>query len=561
MYFNLFSIYKNIIHKYIFFTICLLFVFTNIVFAQKKSSDQKYKRVFQTYGFLRGQQLSLNRIQNELPELSMQASTLALQFDLKFPLITMKLEAYLRTENESVFKIIKKELENKLDSQSNAITIDKKFAEVFFDLLRDRINGKIPSPIIETILSFQYLNNPQDEFIQKHIYTFKTIGNLKSKNSDWQVNIPISWKSMEADRPNIIQKFISDFGEGQESIMLIIKDIPGREHKRISDAEIEDYFKEDNIKLSIPDGSKFVAYKNVTLDGLKGGMLELEQNVQRLEYNFRIGILQYHFIYDGQLYLLQCMVNESDLNKDDVGSRMKKLKPLFHLVANSIVVNSKYNNQESNKESNKKISGTGFAISNEGYIATNYHVVKGFKTIKVKGINGNFNSEFICKLVIKDETNDIAIIKVDSSNFKFNNKVPYAIKLKDSDVGSSVFLLGYPLRQSMGDEIKLTNGIISSRTGYEGNKITYQISAAAQPGNSGCPLFDIDGNIIGIVSAKHPDAENATYAIKSLYLSNAIGQINEIKNPLITNSLKGISLSEQVKLLKNFIYIIETETY
>lgn len=546
---------------FIFISICLLVVFTNLIFAQKNPNNLKYKRVFQTYSFLRGQKLSLNRIQNELPELSIQASNFALQFDLKYPSITMKLEDYLRAENESAFQIIKKELENKLDSQSNAITIDNKFAEVFFSVIKERINGQIPSPFLETILSFQFINIPHDEFNENYIYTFKTIGHSKAKNTDWQVNVPLSWKSMEGDRPNIIQKFISDFGEGQESIMLLVKDISDEKKNKITEAEIEEFFKEDVVKSSIPDGSKFISFKNMKFDGIKGGMLELEQNVQRLDFNFKIRLLQYYFIYKGQLYLLQCTVNQNELSKDDIEFKMKKFKPLFYLVANSIVVNSKYNNQESADETNKKISGTGFAISNEGFIATNYHVVKGSKSIKVKGIDGNFSSEYICKLVLKDETNDVAIIKVDLSNFKLQNKIPYTLKSTESDVGSSVFLLGYPMRQSMGDEIKLTNGIISSKTGYSGNNATYQISAAAQPGNSGCPLFDTDGNVIGIVNAKHPDAENATYAIKSIYLSTVINKNNEIKNPIVTDILKGLSLSEQVKLLKNFIYIIETETY
>ncbi len=109
---NLFLIYGKNIPKSLFLSFCLLLLFTNIIFAKNKSNDKKYTRVFQTYGYLLGQQFSLNRIQNELPELSMQANNLALQFDLKYPLIKIKLEDYLRNEND--FEIIKKELENKL---------------------------------------------------------------------------------------------------------------------------------------------------------------------------------------------------------------------------------------------------------------------------------------------------------------------------------------------------------------------------------------------------------------------------------------------------------------
>jgi S1-C subfamily serine protease len=69
-------------------------------------------------------------------------------------------------------------------------------------------------------------------------------------------------------------------------------------------------------------------------------------------------------------------------------------------------------------------------------------------------------------------------------------------------VGSNVFALGYPMALSlMGEEVKFTDGKISSKTGFQGDITTYQISVPIQPGNSGGPLFDYDGNIVGITNA------------------------------------------------------------
>lgn len=68
-----------------------------------------------------------------------------------------------------------------------------------------------------------------------------------------------------------------------------------------------------------------------------------------------------------------------------------------------------------------------------------------------------------------------------------------------------------------GVDVKLTNGIVSARTGFHGDVSQYQISAPVQPGNSGGPLFDSKGNIIGVVSAKHAGAENAGYAQNELF--------------------------------------------
>ena len=100
--------------------------------------------------------------------------------------------------------------------------------------------------------------------------------------------------------------------------------------------------------------------------------------------------------------------------------------------------------------------------------------------------------------------NDLAILKIDDNNFsgRFLGKIPYCFSNQIKEVGDEIIVLGYPLRAVMGDEIKLTNGLISSRTGFQGDMTTYQISATVQPGNSGGPLLDSNGNLIGIISSR-----------------------------------------------------------
>ena len=106
----------------------------------------------------------------------------------------------------------------------------------------------------------------------------------------------------------------------------------------------------------------------------------------------------------------------------------------------------------------------------------------------------------------------------------------------------------------MGDEIKLTTGIISSKTGFQGDVSLYQISAPIQPGNSGGPLFDYQGNLVGIVNAKHKGAENVGYAIKTSYLKNLIE--SSITTSILPNNNQtaGLPLTSKVKSLK-ILYI------
>lgn len=204
-------------------------------------------------------------------------------------------------------------------------------------------------------------------------------------------------------------------------------------------------------------------------------------------------------------------------------------------------------------------SATGFGIASTGIIVTNYHVIDGAKTIKVRGINSDFNKTYKAKVLVSDKNNDLALIQIDDYGFTSLGIIPFTVKTTLGGVGENIFVLGYPLRASMGDEIKLTNGIISCRTGFQGDITSYQISAPVQPGNSGGPLFNSQGNLIGIITAKHVEAENASYAVKTSYLTNLIELLPSPPKLQTVNSLTGKPLTQQVEIAKKFVYIIETE--
>jgi S1-C subfamily serine protease len=198
-------------------------------------------------------------------------------------------------------------------------------------------------------------------------------------------------------------------------------------------------------------------------------------------------------------------------------------------------------------------TGTGFALTNN-YVVTNYHVIENAKIITLTGINGNFSIKHNASVAATDKNNDLALLKL-NGNVSITN-IPYSIKTTTSDVGEEIFVLGYPLTATMGDEIKLTTGVISSKSGFQGDISQYQISAPIQPGNSGGPLFDSKGNIIGIVSAKHAGAENVGYAIKSSYLRNLVESVTSSSVLPQTNRVANQNLSGKVKAVKNYIYYI-----
>ncbi|NLD22461.1 MAG: trypsin-like serine protease [Bacteroidales bacterium] len=207
-------------------------------------------------------------------------------------------------------------------------------------------------------------------------------------------------------------------------------------------------------------------------------------------------------------------------------------------------------------EMNSEWSGTGFALNN-GFVVTNHHVIDGAKKILVHMVDGNPNSTMTAEIVAKDESSDLAILKINDNKFTGFGKIPYSISILYADVGEKVWTLGYPLTQYLGNEIKLADGLISSKSGYHGNISTYQITVPVQPENSGGPLFDSKGNIVGIVNASVQGAENVGYAIKTTFLETLSESYSLAQNLPSSNTIASLALKDQVKKVEKFIFLIE----
>lgn len=197
-------------------------------------------------------------------------------------------------------------------------------------------------------------------------------------------------------------------------------------------------------------------------------------------------------------------------------------------------------------------SGSGIAIETK-YIATNNHVVDGATNLSV--ILPDDDNTYSAEVVAVDEKHDLAIIRVTDPNFSGFGTIKYGFKKEVEDIGVGVFVLGYPLIESMGTDVKLTTGIVSSRSGFQGDESQYQISAPVQPGNSGGPLFNDKGELIGIVSAKHSEAENVSYGVKLSYLCSLADQINGLDLNKKTK-ISTLPLSEKCKSVIPFTVMI-----
>lgn len=223
--------------------------------------------------------------------------------------------------------------------------------------------------------------------------------------------------------------------------------------------------------------------------------------------------------------------------------------------AQNAVINSINSDLGSASVNPGQYGATGFLVSGNGYVVTNYHVVNNADSVHLLNSKGE---SFKAKTIYIDPSTDIALLQITDDNFKKTKSIPYTFKSSMSELGEEVFTIGFPR-----DEAVYGQGYLSSRTGFSGDTVAYQISIPLNPGNSGGPLLDEKGNIIGIISGKQTGQDGASFAIKTKALLKCLDDIpqDSLDHALILNkrnTLSGMSRTEQVKAIQDYVFMVKT---
>lgn len=201
-----------------------------------------------------------------------------------------------------------------------------------------------------------------------------------------------------------------------------------------------------------------------------------------------------------------------------------------------------------------RYSGSGFAISGNGYILTSYHVVKGADSVYIQNNKGN---SFKARAYYTDPVNDIAILKIDDASFINLSSLPYSMKKNAAGIGELVYTLGYPK-----EDVVLGNGYVSSKTGLNGDTLAFQVAIPVNPGNSGGPVLDNNGNIVGIIKGKENKIEGAAFAVKSKYIMEALNAIpqDSLRKRIAygkRSPLQGLKRDQQVRKMQDYVFMIK----
>ena len=175
-------------------------------------------------------------------------------------------------------------------------------------------------------------------------------------------------------------------------------------------------------------------------------------------------------------------------------------------------------------------SGSGFIITEDGYILTNYHVIENSDTVTVATYD---EQTYDAEIIGYDETNDIAVLKIDAENLR-------PVTLGNSDklrVGDSVFAIGNPLGELT---FSLTHGVVSAlsrnvRTEAGNSMNLIQTDCAINSGNSGGALFNSRGEVIGITNAKYSSSGMSEAEIDNVGFAIPVNSVTRIVTSIIEN--------------------------
>ncbi|MFZ1454062.1 MAG: trypsin-like peptidase domain-containing protein, partial [Ferruginibacter sp.] len=210
-------------------------------------------------------------------------------------------------------------------------------------------------------------------------------------------------------------------------------------------------------------------------------------------------------------------------------------------------------NTVTQKNPNPDFRATGFLIDGKGFIVTNAHVVNRMKTIYVENNKGEY---FIAQTIFADKHTDLAILKINDTAFKQVYNLPYSINKSNSNLGEQIFTMGYPR-----NEIVYGEGYVSAKSGNDGDSTSYQVSVSVNPGNSGGPVLNKRGEIIGIITSKNSTADGVVFAAKSKNIYKLLDALKEngdtLKIKLPNNTgLKGLDREQQVRKMEDFVFMV-----
>lgn len=197
---------------------------------------------------------------------------------------------------------------------------------------------------------------------------------------------------------------------------------------------------------------------------------------------------------------------------------------------------------------------TGFAISSKGYFITSLHSVKNADSVVVQNEKLEYET---AEKVWEDPHLDVAVFKLNNAQFLAEKIIPFSFRHSQPDLGEKVFTLGYPR-----ETVVYAEGNVSAASGLDGDTTKYQLSMLINPGNSGSPVLDEQGNLVGLISGRNASEQGVSYAVKTEYIYRMIQEIpdEKLRSEIVLNgknNFRNSKRTEQIKKLTPYIFNVK----
>lgn len=294
-------------------------------------------------GFYIGQSLTLQHIKNNYKDLEQLSEVLRLKFDNKFRSSFVNMDLIISKEFSDWDKI-KAKMGGKLNSMLGLDDLSKEDAINFLEEVNMRLEGDIPSPIAETILSFHplYLNNPPQEFIDNFKKRYSSEENKKAKGLKFHIDFPQSWIAEDGNRPNIVKKMISQNGYGFVTVTLLVKELPDLNISNLD--ELKKLLPLNEVGEMLPLNSKLIAADYTKIDNVPALWYDCKIIKEQNNESFMMKSKCFHIFYQNKMLFVGFAVGNKEQNEVYIDSSFKLCKILFKSIVNSIVIFNQWEN-------------------------------------------------------------------------------------------------------------------------------------------------------------------------------------------------------------------------
>ena len=306
--------------------------------------DEVYTEMSKAYGFYVGQTKYLDVCQQKYPTLSPIIKYARMNFEKSFGASISNIDSIFTT-NGKRWLSVKKEIGSGIDVASIIENYSYDQIKESISTIDKRAKGEeIPEPIIGTLLTFnpKYLADPVREMLDGFKKRFNSEGNVKAKGLKYQFDVPKSWAAKEGNRPNIVQKFVSQNGHGMDIIMTRVGVIP--EISNVSAEDVKQMLESGDAKLMLPKNADFIKGRFVTIDNIPGVALEYKARGSYVDKELFSHNIDFHLYYQNKIVSVSCTVGASKENESKIDGVFNTYKTLFEFVAGSFVLQNQWKN-------------------------------------------------------------------------------------------------------------------------------------------------------------------------------------------------------------------------